>query len=357
MIMPIDSIPDWEMRLARQDAFWDRAIIDRPMVSITVPRHENRLSAPESRIYDSERERWFDAQYVAECALVAVENTIYLGDALPNAWPNLGPEIFSACLGCELEYTTDTAWAQPLDKDWADLEALRIDTDSIYWRKTWEMTQAYLDAGRGKFYTAMTDLHAGGDALASLREPQQLCMDLLESPDEVKRLLHSITDEYLKVFDLLHDQLTTAGQPSGCNAFGIISRRNWAMVCNDFSYMISKRLFDDIFLPEIVRECRHMEATCYHLDGIGALRHLDSLLDVPEITVIQWVPGRGSLAEWLNVYQRCQAAGKGIQIWALPDEVDILTEHLHPEGVWLSIPGVATIDEADTILHRLTTWR
>ncbi len=45
-----------------------------------------------------------DAEYVAQCALAGVMNTAYLGDALPCAMPNLGPEVFSAFFGCELEY-------------------------------------------------------------------------------------------------------------------------------------------------------------------------------------------------------------------------------------------------------------
>ena len=37
-IMPIAHIPDWEQRLARQDAFWECEILDRPVVLITLPK-------------------------------------------------------------------------------------------------------------------------------------------------------------------------------------------------------------------------------------------------------------------------------------------------------------------------------
>jgi hypothetical protein len=358
MIMPLENISDWELRLARQDAFWDCAIIDRPLVLITLPRPtEDCVAGPPPKHHDSIREAWFDSQHRAEWALAGVSNTLYLGDALPSAWPNLGPDVFSAYLGSELEYANDTAWSRPMHKDWAELEQLRCQ-ENLYWQKTLELTAAYLEAGRGKFYVALTDLHAGADALASLREPQQLCLDLLEEPKQVKRLLHIVTDEYLRVFDLLRQQLADADQLCGCNAFGIFSRRNWNMGCNDFSYMISKQLFDEVFLPEIIRECRHVDATCYHLDGIGALHHLDSLLEVPEITAIQWVPGtgHGGLADWLDVYRRCQAAGKGIQVWISPSEIDFLMENLRPEGVWLSVGGVKDVEEAEVHIKKLAKW-
>ena len=38
------------------------------------------------------RERWFDAEYVAEQAQYSTMNTKFCGDALPKANPNLGPD-------------------------------------------------------------------------------------------------------------------------------------------------------------------------------------------------------------------------------------------------------------------------
>ena len=52
--------------------------------------------------------------------------------------------------------------------------------------------------------------------------------------------------------------------------------------------MVSKETFDDLFLPGIRQECRHAEASLYHLDGPNALTHLDSLLEIPELDAIQW---------------------------------------------------------------------
>jgi hypothetical protein len=36
---------------------------------------------------------------------------------------------------------------------------------------------------------------------------------------------------------------------------------------------------------------RHVERTIYHLDGPGALRHLDRLLAIPELDCAQWIQG------------------------------------------------------------------
>ena len=39
-LMPIEHVPDWEKRLARQDAFWAGQIIDRPVVTFGLPKKQ-----------------------------------------------------------------------------------------------------------------------------------------------------------------------------------------------------------------------------------------------------------------------------------------------------------------------------
>jgi len=85
MTMPIEFIPDWEKRLARQDAFWSRSILDRPVVAMSFHRPNPDFPWPAPKNHASIRDRWMDSGYHAEQALAAVMNTEYLGDALPTA--------------------------------------------------------------------------------------------------------------------------------------------------------------------------------------------------------------------------------------------------------------------------------
>jgi 5-methyltetrahydrofolate--homocysteine methyltransferase len=52
------------------------------------------------------------------------------------------------------------------------------------------------------------------------------------------------------------------------------------------------------------------------LDGPGQLVHLDSLLSIPELDNIQWVPGAGNPDEWNwpEVYKKIRDAGKLIHL-------------------------------------------
>lgn len=363
-MMPIDHIPDWEQRLARQDAFWQCEILDRPVVVMTWPKSNPDYPPPTPKAYATLRDRWMDTEYVAERALAGTMNTEYFGDALPTAWPNLGPEIFSAFFGCELEYTETTSWAVPNLHDWADVDQLQFSEDHFYWRKLLEMTDALLEIGKNTFYTGITDLHAGGDAIAAFRDPQILNVDMIEAVEEVKALLDRVTQAYFRVYDFYYEKLKAAGQAMTTWA-GIVSTKKWYVPSNDFSCMISKKMFDEVFLPGIAAECQHMEASIYHLDGPEALRHLDRLLEIKELNAIQWVygAGQGRASDWMPVYKKCQAAGKGLQITMEVDEaagaseLDVFMEHLHPEGLWIALSGVKDRDQAEALLRKVARWR
>jgi hypothetical protein len=356
-LMPIDRIPDWEQRIARQDAFWQRAIIDRPVVIMACGKATPEVPWPAERSYPTERERWFDVARVVEGARAAAVNIDYLGDSLPTACPNLGPEIFSAFFGTELEYSRDTAWAVANLEDWSEVDKLRFTEDNFYYRKLWELTEGLLAGGNGLYYTGLTDFHPGGDAIVAFRDPLYMNMDMLEAPEEITTLLAATYPVYFDVFDRFYNRLREAGQ--ACTAWaGVVSSQKWYVPSNDFSCMISKDMFDEFFLPGIAEECRQLQASIYHLDGPDALRHLDSLLAIPELNAIQWVygAGNGRASDWLPVYQKCQAAGKGIQLWIEPGELDAIMTALRPEGVWLGIHGIHTREDGEALLKKTLQW-
>lgn len=357
-LMPVDRIPDWKERIERQDAFWDRKILDRPVVHIAFPREKPLVPWPARKTHASVRERWMDAEYVADWAHAMAMNTEHMGDALPAANPNLGPEIFSAFFGAELEYTNDTSWAVPCIREWGEAGKLAFSKENAYWRKLEELTAALLARGKGAFYTGLTDFHPGADAIAAFRDPEVMNVDMIEHPDEVRRMVRVVTDAYLKVLDHWFGRLAAAGQAFTCWA-GIVSTRRWYVPSNDFSCMISSPMFDDFFLPGIREECRHTAASIYHLDGPGALHHLDSLLAIPELNAIQWVSGAGKGPEtrWLHVYRKCQEAGKGIQLGVDAQDLEFFLGNLKPEGVWLRVGGVRNRKEGEAIIRRVSGWR
>ncbi|MGE5224846.1 MAG: hypothetical protein ACM3PY_20620, partial [Omnitrophica WOR_2 bacterium] len=95
-----------------------------------------------------------------------------------------------------------------------------------------------------------------------------------------------------------------------------------------------------------------------HLDGPGALRHMDSILSIPELHALQWVPGTGNevFERWIWVYQKAQKAGKGIQVSCQFAEVERVMETLDPHGLFLSVSGVPDRLAGLQMLARLEKW-
>jgi len=355
--MEIEGIDDLDERIKRQNAFWDCKIIDRPPVSMTLYVPNSKYPMPQKE-FASHRERWFDMDFIAEQKLSQCMNTKYLGDAIPLAFPNLGPEVFSAYFGLEMEYSETTSWAIQNLENWDEVDKIKFSSENFYWKKTMELTDTLLAAGKGKFFTGYTDLHGGGDALVAFRDPMNLNIDMIENIDEIKKLLKYIDSVFIDVLNYWFDKLQFSGQAIGTWA-GIVSSKRSHIPSNDFSCMISSEMFNDVFLPGIINECEETEVSLYHLDGPGALQHLDSLLDISSLNAIQWIygTGNGSPSDWLDVYQRCQRAGKGVQIMISKSELDFITENLSPEGVWLNVGDITTQDEADQVMKVINKWK
>lgn len=356
--MPIDRIPDWRRRIERVDACLDRVILDRPVVWCTVPAEKPRVPWPARKTWPTIRDRWMDTEWVVDCAYAYTMNTDYLGDALPVTHPNLGPEIFSAWFGADLQFSEHSTWCIPCLDRWEDEGKLVFSMDNPWWKKMEEMTDALIARGKGVFYTGITDLHPGGDAIAAFRDPEVLNVDMIENPDRIKALLERVNEAYFRVFDFWCDRLEAANQPISSWHRYVTERRQY-VPSNDFSCMISKAMFDDVFLPGLRAECRHTGSSVYHLDGPDAIRHLDSLLAIPELNAIQWVcgAGKGPVTRWLDLLRRIQDAGKGLQVLDVrPHELDAVMQALRPEGVWLDLTGVATRAEGEALIARIARW-
>jgi 5-methyltetrahydrofolate--homocysteine methyltransferase len=110
-------------------------------------------------------------------------------------------------------------------------------------------------------------------------------------------------------------------------------------------------MFDEFVKPELVATCRRMKNAFYHLDGVGQLPHLDSLLAIPELKGIQWIPGDGQpdIGHWPEIYRKIRRAGKLIQIFGgqSPLNLDVLEVLADQLGSANGICMIGNIDATD----------
>ena len=359
MTLTLSSKPDYEQSRQRIEVFWQGELLDRPVVQFYLAKPpEEQVPEPASH-HATSAERWLDTQYQVDLALAACRNRDFLGDTLPVFYPNLGPEVFSALYGCPMHFGDyGTSWTDPILHDWSQAGQLELDWNHPYLRKLHEMTDALIEAGQGLFITGMTDWHAGGDAIAAFRDPLNLAIDMIDHLPDVTRMLDRLEADYFKIYEIFYEKLRRAGLPI-TSWTALLHDGRYYIPSNDFSIMLSQQMFDEVFLPGIRREIQHYERSIYHLDGPGALRHLDSLLAIPELNAIQYVYGAGNegIHRWMWVYQKIQKAGKGIQVNLRLDEVPLAIQNLDPHGVFLNIESVPDRDSAEALLKELERWK
>lgn len=306
------------------------------------------------------KDRWFNFEWRIECAERNLENVGFLAEGFPSVWCNLGPDILAAFTGSELVIESDsTNWARFRVKNWKEEPPIRFLENGYYWQQMKKFLELCVQHGKGRWLTGSGDLHTNGDGLAALRGPENLLMDLYDCPEEIhKRLaeMHKVfqqaLDGHLKIIHPASNGMNT----SWCNA---AVKGRFATIQNDFCCMVGPEMFDEFFKAYIENEAACLDHSIYHLDGPGAVRHLESICASPHLDVIQWVPGAGNkpMNQWPELLRRIQQLGKGLWLYGSPaEQLDILTQ-VEPAGCMYTMwckdraEAEAWLKKADAILR------
>ena len=111
-------------------------------------------------------------------------------------------------------------------------------------------------------------------------------------------------------------------------------------------------MYRKFVIPHLRDQMDAMQYPFFHLDGVGALNHLNSLLEIKPLRAIQWVPGSGKerIGQWYGVIQRILQAGKSVECFAQADEVDDLVKHVGARGLLINVD--ANQEEAEKLMAR-----
>lgn len=273
--------------------------------------------------------------------------THFLGDAFPQVWPDFGPGALAVFLGARPEVASRTVWYEaPEIREPADLR-LRLDTKNPWFRRIREIMRLGAEHFQGRAQVGMTDVGGTVDALAAFRPGERLLFDLYDAPAEVERLVWETHDAWWAAFEAFNAVIQP--RQRGYTAWTpIFSESPCYMLQCDFSYMISPEMFDRFVKPELAATCRRLGRAFYHLDGPGALPHLDSLLAIPELAGIQWIPGAGQkdCTQWPEVYRRIHRAGKKIQLFGGSELVEAIAAQIGSANGIVAIAQANPGDEA-----------
>lgn len=344
--MSLDTI-DWPRRRQRLEAFWAREVLDRPIIQVTARLPGADLPVPPAPA--TPEARYTDPDYHMAVQAAQQARTYYAGDAFPTYRPVLGPGFLAGLLGAPVEYARDTVWYHPCVDDLDGDPPVRFIDTPIWHHFTRLMTAAAAHAPE-EFLLGQTDMVPPTDILATLMGPAALCLAMLEQPEDVKRWLGQLSRHFARVYRL-QQRLLPAGNGYTSWLTTWSPTPSYALQ-NDFSCMISTEMFREFCLRELEILTEVLDYSIYHLDGPGAIQHLDALLALPRLNAIQWTPGDGQapMPAWIPLLQRIQRAGKGLYLYIAPHELGTLLDALRPEGV-MYCTWAATPEEADELVR------
>ena len=283
---------------------------------------------------------WTDPVWRARSTDYVLRRQDHPGDLLPVAGTHIGPGSLAMFLGSEPGFQPDTVWYEPRPDDPSEWGELRFDPQNRWWKVQRNIVEESVKIGRGDYYTGMPDLIENLDILASLRGNQELLIDLLTEPDWVKQKLGEINKAWLAAHEDLYQLLRFSDGSSCYHPFFLWGPGRTIKIQCDFSAMIGPDQFAEFVAPYLREQCQYARHSLFHLDGPSCIRHLDLLLDIPELTAISWIPGAGQPHAgdpvWYDLYRRILDAGKSVQACLVPPEATLdLLNDVGSKGVYV----------------------
>ena len=347
----------------RWEAFWAGEVLDRPLVCVTAPKrgHEKTRrwhGIDYRRVVEAKTEA--DFQSMMEDFERFAGETAYLGESIPFLSLDYGPDNYASYFGAELfcSDTVNTTWVNPIvgEGEWDQFEGKMIKGPGSNYERYMRLLEYAGKYSEGKFLLSVPDTHSNMDAMSALRGPENLCYDLMDYPDEVEEALKRLRATYKPYLDEVYEKANMKNRGS-LGWIPTYTKGRFATVQCDFSCLMSPDQGKRYVIPSIEEEVSYLNHASYHYDGKEALVHLDNVLGIKGIDVIQWGPGDGQprTLEWMDLLHKIQAAGKGLWLYDwTAEEIKLHFKELKPEKLVFSV-DVASEDEAEDLLEYLKT--
>jgi len=349
----------WALAQEHYRAWWAHEAFGRCAMSVHAPKKGHTPTEPPPRPATPE-ERWTDLDYYSALCHWQHDQNFLGGEAFDNwGYGYPGHTTLAVYMGCPITLDFETGWIDPIlkgeDFQWP---GLKLDTSHRYWKFhfDWLRRGAAESDPADRLLPGVGAFGGGGDTLAWLRGSDRLLYDVSDRPDQVRDAEMFLMEMWCEAYDKFYAVLKAAVGGSTC-WFPLWAPGKFYVVANDFSYMISPKMFRDIFLPAIERQVNFLDYSIYHVDGEGAFAHVDALCELPRLQAIQILPGAGkpSALHYLPVLKKVQARGKNLFIYAEAGEVESILSELSARGLFLDV-WCRTEDEARSLLKNAEKW-
>ena len=332
----------------RLRAFWAGSSLGRPALYVTVDNPDHRARPwPHPELGDKEKDllpewhAWYNDQ--------SLNSTLFLAEAMPRVSMRWGSLLVTVAVlaGGEYEYHSNSAWVRPVADLW-DWPLPRFEPGGPVVAQLEECTRRLAEVVGDRAYVNPQVMLDGLTTLSLFRTPEQLCAEVLECPDLVRRWSDALTTLYIDAYEHFYQLVRELGYGDTCAWLQATAEGRFEAVQCDFAVMLSPAMFERFALPDLRRLTDYLDYSLYHLDGTCQLRFLDLLGELPGLNGIQWnpEPGAGSPADWIDAFRAIRQRGFCLYLSCTVDEALRITRALGPDGLMLVLPRFPSHQEA-----------
>lgn len=211
-----------------------------------------------------------------------------LDDDYPSIAALYGVPWMEAIMGCPINFSGTTIWADPSIMDWNSYDWRQPSLDNPWAQKLLEILDALVKHSAGRFACGPTLMRGPADMCSAMRGASNLALDLYDCPAHVRQLAEICTEVWI---DVGKAQLDLIPECEDGYFIGCIGLRCWTpekgiWLQDDAVSVLSPRFYEDIFLPQVRRIAVEFPMVAFHLHG-NCLWPVDLLLNVDEIDVLE----------------------------------------------------------------------
>jgi len=266
-----------------------------------------------------------------------------------------------AIVGCPVVAGKESFFSKPFFSDWASFDKkVNTDTSNKWIAKILEDYKVLVEYF-GETYPISCSTHMRGpaDMISAVMGPSRFCLELYDNPADMKRLIRSYTDTFIKVAKIQHEMVKKLKLKKGftVSGFGLLTPIICQHVQDDAIALLSPELYREFFLESHQEIIRSFDSVFYHVHPVS-LFVVDEIVKMEKVEVIEinrepvaigpdmlsMIPALKKIQKHdKSVYMQFTDINFGADL--IENEIDILLRNLSNEGLCIN---VCVADENDS---------
>jgi len=326
--------PDWLEAKERMTDWWAGKKADRAVA---------RIIAPAKRIKPDIGDKTDDPVFLN--LENEIKSVFWGGEAFPFHNICIGPMYDQLVYyGAKPIFTKETTWYESHFKSLDEIIEYKPETDgNKWWQDLIDLVKKSAERSKGRYLVSVSGVAAVIDMLAYLIGNEELLLAMKDEPEKVIAARNAVVKHCAPTFDERFNISNECNDEGSIDWIGVWAPGKFITNQCDLSVMISPEMFDKFVFDELNAVCLMHNQGAYHLDGEDQIKHLDSILKLHNIKLIQWVPATKANdpnyvdpLNWIGLFKRIQNAGCRVYISTPCEKIKELLNKIDRDLVYLS---------------------